>query len=118
MFGLTVKVLDRHEYNQFPGGYHFNYDHSTMHQIIKGDLEPFIFHMFWTDGKETKVKYLKQFGEWYVNDVCSREESLSSAASIDCCSAKPLIECYYKDKPSVIPCNDSPLHDKNGKSFW
>ena len=56
MFGLTVKVLDRHEYNQFPGGYHFNYDHSTMHQIIKGDLEPFIFHMFWTDGKETKVK--------------------------------------------------------------
>lgn len=118
MFGLKVKVLDRHEYNQFPGGYHFNFDHSTMHQIIKGDLKPFIFHMFWTDGKATKVKFLKQFGEWYVSDECSREESLSSAASIDCCSAEPLIECYYKDKPSVIPCIDSPLHDKNRKSFW
>ncbi|KAL7433419.1 hypothetical protein ACHAXM_003546 [Skeletonema potamos] len=121
LFGMKVKVLDRHDYYEFPGGYHFNYDHSTMHQIISGELKPYIFHMFWTDGKETKVKFLKQFGEWYVNDDC-REGSMNNThglpASIHCCSAKPLISCYFKDRPSVVPCNDSPSYDKNAKSFW
>ena len=122
LFGLKVKVLDRHDYNQFPGGWHFNYDHSTMHQIISGELKPHIFHMFWTDGKETKVKFLKQFGEWYVHDKCAEKSMEDNAnnlpVSVHCCSTKPLISCYFKDKPSAIPCNDSPLHDKNAKPFW
>jgi len=121
LFGLKVKVLDRHDYNQFPGGYHFNFDYSTMHQIISGELKPYIFHMFWTDGKETKVKFLKQFGEWYVHDECtdrSMNNTKNMPASIQCCSAKPMISCYFKDKPSAIPCNDSPSYDKNAKSFW
>ena len=116
-FGLKVKVLDRHNYNQFPGGWHFNFDHSTMHRIISGELQPYIFHMFFTDGKETKVKFLKQFGEWYVQDEC-RDRLLGGVASEKCCSVKPLITCYFKDKPSVIPCNDSPAHEQNGDSFW
>ena len=40
-------------------------------------------------------------------------------ANIDhCCSAKPFVNCHYKDKPSKIPCKDSEPIDKNGRSFW
>lgn len=122
LFGLKVKVLDRHNHSQFPGGWHFNFDHTTMHEIISGDVKPYIFHMFWTDGKVTKVKFLKQLGEWYVREECT-EKSLTTdaknfSASSQCCSAEPLIECHYRDKPSKIPCNESPSYEKNGKSFW
>ena len=36
----------------------------------------------------------------------------------DCCSAKPIVKCHYRDKPSIIPCTDSPLIDRDGISFW
>jgi hypothetical protein len=26
--------------------------------------------------------------------------------------------CHYRDKPSKIPCNDSPAIDKGKPSFW
>jgi len=36
-----------------------------------------------------------------------------------CCSVKPLVKCHYKDKPSIIPCLDSPTYDDDeGDSFW
>jgi hypothetical protein len=69
---------------------------------------------------------VQQMGEWYVHEKCigkkiseiEKEDEQEGALIQPCCSAKPLIQCHYKDKPSKIPCNDSPAIDRNGKSFW
>ena len=74
--------------------------------------------MYWTDGKETKVKFLQQFGEWYVQNECLGDAMENDRSNINCCSVEPLVSCHYRDKPSKIPCLDSPLYDKKGTSFW
>lgn len=116
MIGLKVKVLD--DVNIFPGGFQYHYDPLYMHRMLRGEVHPYIFHMYWTDGKETKVKFLRQFGEWYVQNDCSGEGMVNDRSSNECCSVEPFVSCHYRDKPSKIPCFDSPLYDKNGVSFW
>lgn len=37
--------------------------------------------------------------------------------SSTCCVANPIIVCHFRDKPSVIPCPDSPMIEDN-VSFW
>lgn len=110
MMGLKVKVLD--DVHVFPGGHQYQHDKEYMHQLISGENKPLIFHMYWTDGKDSKVKFFQQFGEWYVRDGCS--EDLTKK----CCATQPLVSCHYRDKPSIIPCLDSPSYDKDGESFW
>ena len=125
LLGLTVKVLSREE-DDFPGGYHYNMRKDFMRKMIDGKITPYIFHMSWTLNKVNKVEYLHQMGMWYLNDKCVGQEVagilLGDDASNDvrgaCCSAEPIIKCHYSDKPSIIPCKDSPPIDKNGKSFW
>lgn len=80
----------------------------------------------WTTNKNNKLKFFQQMGEWYVHDKCigkkiaeiEKADEAVGALIQPCCSAEPLIQCHYKDKPSKIPCKDSPAIDKNGKSFW
>lgn len=66
-------------------------------------------------------------GLWYVNPVCEKGGGVDEAKKLTdgenletaCCSAKPLISCHYRDKPSIIPCDDSPMIDgPKGKPFW
>jgi len=90
-----------------------------------GVVDPWILHMSWTASNDNELKYFKQMGEWYVNDKCSSSSGNSEKDMVQkptrngCCAAKPLITCYYKDKPSIIPCPDSPFADKaTEKSFW
>ena len=59
---------------------------------------------------------MKQFGMWYIPDECMGDKM--SVLESNCCSEKPLVTCFFRDKPSVINCNDSPLFDKNAKPFW
>ena len=35
-----------------------------------------------------------------------------------CCAAEPIFSCHYKDKPSKLPCKNSPSIDKGRGSFW
>ncbi|KAL7474210.1 hypothetical protein ACHAW6_000198 [Cyclotella cf. meneghiniana] len=118
MLGLRVKVLD--DANVFPGGYQYQYDHKYMRQMLSGEVRPLIFHMYWTDGKETKVKFLKQLGEWFLQNECliNGVPIDGSGSTGECCSAQPIISCHYRDKPSKIPCIDSPLYDVKRTSFW
>jgi hypothetical protein len=119
MLGLRVKVLD--DVVVFPGGYQYQHDLEYMHQLLSGEVHPIIFHMYWTDGKESKVKFLKQLGEWYVKDLDCYQDYTARAKEKGqsmCCSAEPLVSCHYRDKPSKTPCLDSPFYDKNGASFW
>ena len=91
-----------------------------------------IFHMYWTENKANKKNFFQQIGEWYLNDRCVGKEAheISGAESEEkgkskygilsnhCCSAEPIITCHYHDKPTKIPCPNSPSIDKHGISFW
>ena len=81
--------------------------------------------MCWTENKDNKLLFLRQMGEWYVQDKCigSTAEKIEAETSetqivSTCCSAEPLISCHYRDRPSKLPCTDSPPIVKGGKSFW
>lgn len=132
LFGLRVKVLAR-ETDEFPGGYHWNQRSGKyMRAFYSGDVHPVLFHMSWT---LDKLLYLRQMGEWYVQEHCvekKRSQILglptdTDANAVDsstldlvepCCSAEALVSCHYRDKPSIIPCKDSPPIDKGKPSFW
>eukprot|EP00804_Cyclotella_cryptica_P020465 CCRYP_014427-RA/>CCRYP_014427-RA protein AED:0.21 eAED:0.25 QI:0/0.33/0.5/1/0/0/4/1646/222 len=58
LFGRRVKVWDG--VTVFPGGYQYQYDRKYMHQLLSGQVHPLVVHMYWTNGKESKVKFLKQ----------------------------------------------------------
>jgi hypothetical protein len=128
-YRLRVKILDR-EMEEFPGGWHFNSPKKRgyMKQLAKGEANNFIFHMSWTSNKQNKIKYFQQMGEWYTSDVCiqktkdkiSGEQSGTSSSPLiqPCCLPKAEVVCHYRDKPSKIPCKDSPPIDKGRRSFW
>ena len=128
--GLHVKILNRNMV-EFPNGYHFQKRKVYMQDLISGKIKPIIFHMSWTSNKEEKRGYLEQMGDWYVKDACvgstaakirnmSKSNKTDSTADLGgtCCKAKPQVKCHYKDKPSLIPCKDSPAFVENAPSWW
>lgn len=128
LHGLRAKVVPR-ESDDLPGGYQWNQKTGKfMRAMFNGTIKPVIFHMSWTDNKDNKALFFRQMGEWWVQDPCiskTKNEIWSAAGSQPddlrafCCAPEPLISCHYRDKPSKIPCKDSPAID-NGKrpSFW
>jgi hypothetical protein len=135
LFGLTTKVFSREEYD-FPGGYQYHQRSGQyMRDLFAGKVQPYIFHMSWTLNKDNKLLYLRQMGEWYVQDACVHKsvpdilgehtldgvewtKERQALLTSTCCAAEPLISCHYRDKPSVIPCKDSPPIDAGMPSFW
>jgi hypothetical protein len=133
VMGLTVKIFPK-EMEELPGGLHFHRKSmkEMMKKILSGDSKAYIFHMSWTENKTNKKKFFQQLGEWYLNDKCVGKEAheISGAESEEkgkskygilsnhCCSAEPIITCHYRDKPSKIPCPNSPSIDNHGVSFW
>ena len=131
MFGLKVKVFDATLTDMFPGGIHYHQDWDTMKKIISGTSNAYLLHMSWTENKVNKVLFFRQLGEWYVQDKCIGDGGESSTlidgdTELDdgslietCCSVEPIFSCHYKDKPSKIPCPDSPRIDPHKhRSFW
>ena len=134
LFGLQTKVFSRDSW-EFPGGYQYHQRSGQyMRDFFAGKIQPYIFHMSWTANKDNKLLFLRQMGEWYVQDQCVHQsvahilgdEAAGQVAAADrpdrylssCCAAKPIISCHYRDKPSVIPCKDSPPIDAGRPSFW
>ena len=132
VMGLTVKIFPK-EMEELPGGLQFHRKRDTMKKLLSGNSTAYIFHMSWTENKDDKVEFFQQMGEWYLDDKCigngSREiieaegggvgNRLHGILSNHCCSTEPLITCHYRDKPSKIPCPDSPLIiETAGKSFY
>lgn len=124
--GLRVKTLSAYD---FPGGYHYHRKKEipVMKDIVQGKYHPYVFHMSWTTNKHNKILFLQQMGLWYTDSKCEDgggANVLAAKSSVmnSCCSAKPLISCHYKDKPSVKECkySDIPSIDagKKGASFW
>jgi hypothetical protein len=128
VMGLTVKIFSK-EMEELPGGLQFHRKKDTMKKILSGKSKAFIFHMSWTENKDDKLEFFQQMGEWYLNDKCigkgSHEiigaesgESQQGILSKHCCSTEPIITCHYRDKPSKIPCLNSPLIIESGKKFY
>ena len=127
LFGLNVKVLGR-DTEMFPGGYHFHRRRDFMKRLIKRETDSYIFHISWTENKDNKLLFLRQLGEFYLNDKCigkSASDILGDQTSFDhamliepCCALEPIFSCHYRDKPSKLPCKDSSPIDKNSRSFW
>lgn len=127
LYGLRVKTLDGQD---FPGGFHYHRKKDFMKEVASGTRVPWIFHMSWTHNKDNKLLFLKQMGLWYLQETCGLfgnkavdPDAAADSIAVDdvvaeCCAAKPLVSCHYRDKPSVNPCDDSPPIDKGGKSFW
>ena len=111
--GLRVKVWKKGLGNPFPGGFEYHRVKPVMQTLLQGNstANPYIFHMSWTKNKDNKKKFLEQLGQWYKKEGCNTQ-------GLDCCLAKPNVICHYRDKPSIIPCRDSPPIDKNRPSFW
>ncbi len=128
LFGLKVKVFDSVQTDVFPGGVHYHQHWDTMHTIISGKSNAYLFHMSWTENKVNKILFFRQMGEWYVHDECISDDvsNLIDADDVQdgglveqCCSIEPILSCHFSDKPSKVPCPDSPKLDPvHGKSFW
>lgn len=122
--GLRVKTWERNQ-KEFPGGFTF---HTPKHKDFMKDLiaggegasDTYIFHMSWTENKHNKVKYYEQMGQWYLKDTCVGRlpSDIQGKGGLDCCAADPIVTCHFRDKPSKIPCEDSPAIDKGHKSWW
>ncbi|KAL9190370.1 hypothetical protein ACHAXT_007581 [Thalassiosira profunda] len=129
LFGLKVKVFDKHTTDMFPGGYHYHLDWDAMRNIVDGKSNAFILHMSWTENKTNKLLFFRQMEEWYLKDQCiGYGEVLTlfdggvvkDGGLIDkCCSAEAIFSCHFKDKPSKRPCPDSPRIDPHKqRTFW
>ena len=117
---------------ELPGGLQFHRKQETMKKILSGDSKAYIFHMSWTENKDDKLEFFQQMGEWYLHDRCVGKEAheISGAESEEkgkskygilpnhCSLAEPIITCHYRDKPSKIPCLDSPLITETRKAFY
>jgi len=122
LYGLRVKIMSRDD-EEFPGGYQFHQKTGKyMRKFYRKEVQPYIFHMSWTTNKDNKILFLQQMGEWYLDEKCIQKSADKLGASSDlqteCCHAEPIIICHYRDKPSIIPCHDSPPIDKNKPSWW
>ena len=121
VFGLSVKIFPK-EMEEFPGGVQFHRWKEAMKKIMRGESKAYIFHMSWTENKDDKVQFFQQMGEWFLNPQCiakeARDIATDGSLTSHCCSSEPLITCHYKDKPSKLPCPDSPLITEKGKAFF
>lgn len=132
LYGLNTKVFSRDSW-EFPGGYQYHQRSGQyMRDFFDGKIKPYLFHMSWTLNKDNKLLFLRQMGEWYVQDACVHQsvetvlgKPIGNGQASDyevfqstCCAAEPLVSCHYRDKPSVIPCKDSPPIDQGRPSFW
>jgi hypothetical protein len=124
LYGLRIKVLNRDD-DYFPGGFHFHRRPDFMKDHALGKVQPYVFHMSWTENKGNKRFYFEQIGDFHVKDHCigkTLPEIRNSPSSQDlvasCGMAEGPVICHYRDKPSKIPCNDSPAIDKGKPSFW
>ena len=130
MYGLQVKIWERN-LEEFPGGFTFHNGQAKtfMKKLAQGDANnTYIFHMSWTRNKKDKIYYYQQLGEWYLEERCVsvKKSNITITTNANntknmnnsCCAANPIVNCHYRDKPSKIPCNDSPPIDKGGKSWW
>jgi len=128
LFGLNVKIFSR-DTEYFPGGWQYHSRKDFMKKMMEGETDSYIFHMSWTENKDNKLLFLRQLGQWFVNEQCvgKNAEEILGGVEIQtgiplfepCCAAEALVSCHYKDKASVNSCKGKGENiDKYGTPFW
>lgn len=108
--GLRVKTYSAEETEFLPNGFHYHYRRAFVDKMIRGKTDAYMFHMNWASEKTIKVKFLKQLGAWYVKPGC--EWSSNSTQASSCCSADPILECFFSNRASLEDCSSSPLLER------
>ena len=60
----------------FPTGIMYHHDRGYMKRLRQGKVQPYNFHMCWTQGKPDKLMYLRKALMWYLSELCSPLEAL------------------------------------------
>ena len=60
----------------FPTGIMYHHDRGYMKRLRQGKVQPYGFHMCWTQGKPDKLMYLRKANMWYMTELCSPLEAL------------------------------------------
>jgi hypothetical protein len=122
-FGLRVKTMSNDP--NFAGGYEYHRDPIVMKKIVTGEITPMIFHMCWTYNRDNKLNFMEQMGMWQVDEACKTGSKAYAMLKTgeeffldNCCAREPIVTCHFSDKPSIIPCKDSPKIDMTSKPFW
>lgn len=91
-----------------------------MKDMMRGKVEPYMFHMNWNNEKVIKRKFNQQIGDWYVQESCVEfdvHKLHTTDVRKECCVTTPKIVCHFRDKPSKVPCPDSPMIEGR-VPFW
>jgi len=75
----NAKILPMED---FPTGMYYHHNRSYMQRLYKKQVQPYSFHMCWTQGKQDKLVYLKKAWMWYLTDQCSPLEALTPSGHI------------------------------------
>ena len=127
--GLRIKQLSRDD-TIVVGGWQFHKCCQLMKDVRLRKVTPYIYYMSWTLNKVEKLEYLGQWGYLLVSDHCMGKKASAitqNSTSISCirrqnlatacCVAESIVRCPFRDKPSKIPCNESPPKDKGQPLF-
>jgi len=60
---------------QFPTGFLFHHDKHYMRLLKDKKVQPYHFHMCWTQGKKDKLENFLKASMWYLTDICSPIEA-------------------------------------------
>jgi hypothetical protein len=111
LFNLRVKTLAEEE---FPAGRLVS-DRQVkpwLLKLLRGEVEPWVFHVNWTSNTKEKLEKMKQLGMWFVQDTCpmlqpkwTGNETIGENVLYSCCLAEPLIECSSKQFPCAKHVN-------------
>lgn len=69
-------------YEDFPNGYQFHHERGYMKKFKAHQIEPYNFHMCWTQGKPDKLKYMREVDIWYLQEICSPLENVIPGGSV------------------------------------
>ena len=62
--------------DDFPNGILYHHNRDYMKRLREKKVDPYHFHMCWTQGKPDKLLYLRKALMWYLTDVCSPLQAL------------------------------------------
>lgn len=71
----NVKILTLEE---FPTGIMYHHNAAYMDKLRNHEINPYGFHMCWTQGKQDKLKYFRLSSMWYITDQCSSLDALAA----------------------------------------
>ena len=80
--GLSHKHVKILSTDLFPNGYQYHHERSYMKKLREKQVDPYNFHMCWTQGKKDKLLYLNKSKMWYLTSECSVEGALTSSGSL------------------------------------